>query len=82
MTVRIFATDVPLRLGHRPDLARLIPLTAVTWDEAYNYAARLFKGGAVVWRNEGSAQRVDEPGSIVDACQARGLLPYSGPRAW
>ena len=77
MIARIFATEVPLPAGQRrPELARLIPITAATLDEALTKAARLLKEGAVVWRIEGLSLAMDDPESIVAACQTRGLLPY------
>jgi hypothetical protein len=75
MTVRIFATDVPLASGQRPDLAKLTPIVVPTWDDAYTSAARLLRGGATVWRIEEQSQAVEEPHRIVAACKARGLLP-------
>ena len=49
MTAKIFATDAPLPPGQRrPEMARLIPITATTLDEALRKAARLLNGGAVV----------------------------------
>jgi hypothetical protein len=77
MTARIYATDAPLPSGQRPELARLIPITAATLDEALVRAARLFQGGAVVWCIEDPSQTLDDPASIVAACQRRGLLPYT-----
>jgi len=77
MTARIFATDVPLPAGRRPDIASLMPLPASSLDDALTKAARLFRAGAVVWRIETESQTFDEPGDIVAACQMRGLLPDS-----
>ena len=76
MTAWIFATDVSLPPGQRPDLAKLMPITAVSLDEALIHAARLLRGG-VVWRIEEPSQIFDKPDSIVVACQTRGLLPYN-----
>ena len=74
---RIFATEVPLPPGQRrPELTRLIPITADTWDEALTKAARLLNLGAVVWRIEDRSLTLDEPEGIVTACQTRGLLPH------
>lgn len=76
MTAKIFATELPLPLGQRrPDLLRLIPMSATTLDDALAKAARLFKGGVVVWRIEEPSLTLDDPEDIVSACQTRGLLP-------
>jgi hypothetical protein len=58
-------------------MARLIPITAATVDEALTKAARLLNGGAVVWRIEGRSLILDDPEDIVAACRTRGLLPHS-----
>lgn len=77
---RIFATDMPLPPGQRrPELRRLIPITAATLDDALMKAARLLNGGAVVWRIEGRSLTLDDPEDIVAACQTRGLLPPKVP---